>query len=167
MSIFEAYWREFVDIKIAEQYFSLYANHSKHRIWVIDALCLISSLTGVITLANNYLSKVCSSVIILAPQIVSVLQPLYPYNQRLYAAQYIYQEYATLALTAEQTINGYLYGNIKDNDLLPALTQAQLESNNIESKFCSVDLFPKKKRLHKAAEKAVTQYLTIHFNLGE
>ena len=167
MSIYEVYWRNFVDIKIAEQYFSLYASHSKHRIWVIDAICMIFSFTGIISLANNYCPKALASLIIIGSQIVSVLQPLYPYSQRLYAAQCIYKEYAALALSAEQTVNGYLYGNIKDDDLLPALERAQLESNNIENKFCSVDLFPKKNRLHKEAEKAVIQYLTVHFNLGE
>lgn len=167
MPIYEVYWRNFVDIKIAEQYFSLYASHSKCRILMIDALCMIFSFTGIISLVNNYCPTVWSSLIILSSQIVSVLQPLYPYSQRLYAAQCIYREYSNLALIAEQTVNGYLYGNIEESDLLPALEHAQSESNDIESRFCSVDLFPKKNRLHKAAEKSVMQYLTVHFDLGD
>lgn len=167
MTIFESYWRNFVDIKIAEQYFTLYAKHSKHRLMIIDALCMIFSLTGVISLINSYCSPFLSTVIILGSQIISVLQPLYPYSQRLYASQCIYREYAALALTAEQTVNGYLYGDVKEDELLPALKKAQRESLDIETKFCSVDLFSQKKRLHKASEKAVMQYLTVHFNLGE
>lgn len=167
MPIYEVYWRNFVDIKIAEQYFSLYASHSKYHILVIDAICMIFSLTGIISLVNNYCPTVVSSLIILSSQIVSVLQPLYPYSQRLYAAQCIYREYSNLALITEQTVNGYLYGNIEESDLLPALERAQSESNDIENKFCSVDLFPKNIRLHKAAEKSVMQYLNVHFDLGE
>ena len=167
MTILESYWRTFVDIKIAEQYFSLYAIHSKRRLWAIDALCMIFSLTGIVSLINSYCSLFLSAVIILGSQIVSALQPLYPYSQRLYAAQCIYSEYTSLALTAEQTVNGYFYGNIKDDDLLPALERAQRERTDIDGKFCSVDLFPQKKRIHKAAEKATMQYLAVHFNLGE
>lgn len=166
-SIFEAYWRNFVDIKIAEQYFSLYASHSQHRLWVINALCMIFSFTGVASWESSYCPPVLSALIILSSQVVSVLQPLYPYSQRLYAAQCIYKEYTNLALLSEQTVNGYLYGDIKDDNLLTLLEYAQQESNDIDNRFCSVNLFPKNARIHKAAEKSVSQYLTVHFNLGE
>ena len=167
MTILESYWRAFVDIKIAEQYFSLYASHSQHRLWIINALCMIFSFTGIVSWATSYLPPTLSALIILGSQIVSVLQPLYPYSQRLYAAQCIYKEYSNLALLTEQKINGHLYGTVKDDDLLPALESAQRESNDIENRYCSVDLFPQKRMLHKTAQKRVTQYLAIHFGSGE
>lgn len=166
-SIYEAYWRSFVDIKIAEQYFSLYASHSQHRLWVINAFCMIFSFTGVVSWVNSYCPPVLSALIILTSQVVCVLQPLYPYSQRLYASQCIYKEYTNLALLSEQTVNGYLYGNIKDDNLLTSLEYAQRESNDIENRFCSVNLFPQNSRIHKTAEKSALQYLTVHFNLGE
>lgn len=167
MSIYEAYWRKFIDIKIAEQYFSLYANHSQRRLWFINGLCMVVSFTGVASWISSYLTPFWSAFIVLVSQIVSVLQPLYPYSQRLYAAQCIHREYANLALTAEQTLNGYLYGEIKEKELLSKLEHVQTESHDIESRFCSVNLFPPKKRLHKKSEHKTMQYLTVHFNLGE
>lgn len=167
MTIYDSYWRKFVDIKIAEQYFSLYANHSQKRLWFINALCMIFSFTGVISWATSFLPPSWSVFIVLGSQVVSVLQPLYPYGQRLYAAQCIHREYASLSLSTEQTLNGYIYGEIDDTRLLFALENAQKESHDIEGKFCSVNLFPQKKILHKQAENIVLQYLNVHFNLGE
>ena len=166
MSIYEAYWREFVDVKIAEQYFSLYENHSQRCLWMINALCMIFSFTGVISWATSTLPAFWSVPIVLGSQIISVLQPLYPYSERLYAAKCIHKEYATLSLAAEQIVNGYLYGGMEEACLLNALERAQNESHDIESKFCSASLFPQKKKLHQQAEMNVLQYLTVHFNLG-
>lgn len=165
MSALEAYWRKFVDIKIAEQYFSQYANHSQHRLWIINGLCMVFSFTGVISWITSYLTPFWSATIVLVSQIVSVLQPLYPYSQRLYAAQCIHKEYSNLALSAEQKLNGYLYGDVKDADLLPALESLQNESHDIEGKFCSVTLFPQNMGLHNKAQTDTMRYLTNHFNL--
>ena len=166
MTLYESYWRIFVDIKIAEQYFSLYADHSQKRLWFINALCMIFSFTGVISWISSTLPPSWSVIIVLGSQVISVLQPLYPYSQRLYASQCIHREYANLSLSAEQTLNGYLYGAIEDTQLLSALEDAQNLSFDIENKFCSVNLFPQKKHLHKKAEERVMQYLNVHFNLG-
>lgn len=163
--MYKTYWREFVDALVAEQYYLLYIHHSKRRLMVINAICLIMSFTGVATWVSNIFDPRISSLIILVSQIISVLQPLYPYADRVHAANCILDELRPLTLEAEQIIQGYLFDLKKECDLFDELVSFQNRFSSIQPKFASSDLFPPKKGLHKRAEKATTQYLRIHFEI--
>lgn len=162
----EAYWRKFIDIKIAEEYFFLYGLHSRNCLIAINVFCFAVSCTG-IAAWFNHLNPTLSSIIVLIAQLVSILQTFYPYSERLYAAKLIHNEYKQQALIAEQTFNRYLYGGLKGEDLLSALKRLMNNTANIEDKFCSPDTFSRNKRLHSIAEQNVEKYLKIHFNTEE
>lgn len=159
----EAYWRKFVDIKIAEEYFFLYGLHSRNRLIAVNVFCLAVSCTGVAAWLNNW-NPALSSAFVLAAQLVSIFQTFYPYCERLYASKLIYSEYKQQALVAEQTLNRYLYGNLEEAKLHPALERLMANTTSIEDRFCNPDTFRRNKRLHRIAEKNVEKYLKIHFN---
>ena len=161
--MFEHYYREYIDVKIAEQYYLLYIHHSKRRLLFINAICLIMSFTGVATWVSESFHPYVAGLIILVSQIISVLQPLYPYADRVYAANCIFNELSALSVEAEQTVQRYLFDLIKESDIPDELLSFQNRFSSIESKFAASDLFPPKKGLHKKAEKATQQYLKIHF----
>lgn len=163
----DTYWNNLLDFKIAAQYFQLYANQSNRCQVLLSALCMIFSFTGVITWVNSTFPPSISILAVLASQVISVLQPLYPFGNRIYAAQYIYREYDKLALGAEQTLNGFYFGNINEKQLISRLKTFQDIANEIESKYGDATLFPPKKRLHKLAQTQASDYLRSHFNLGE
>lgn len=160
----DAYWRQFIDIKIAEEYFFLYIHHSRRRVFALNALCLAVSCSGVFAWFANYLHPLLSSLIVLIAQIVSILQPLYPYSDRLYASDLIYREYKHQALLAEQTINHFLFGQLDEAEFSAKLDQLQLDIDGIVDKFCNPKTFPQNKRLHQVAQQHVTQYIDVHFN---
>lgn len=162
----ESYWRQFIDIKIAEEYFFLYIHHSRHRVVALNAICLAASCSGVVAWFTSYLHPLLSGLIVLIAQIVSILQPLYPYSDRLYASELIYREYKHQALIAEQTLNHYLFGQLTETELFAKLDQLQLSATGIEEKFCGPKTFAQNKRLHKIAQKHVEQYISVHFALG-
>lgn len=162
----EAYWRQLVDIKIAEQYFLLYAHRSGCQVWAINALCLIMSGTGIVGWFTENISPLPSSLIILAAQIICILQPIYPFSDRLFAANCICKEYAQQALIAEQKMNHILYGTYDTDELLIMLEELQNSISVIEDKFASPSLFPQSTRLHKKAQKNAAKYLEAHFHTG-
>ncbi len=162
----EVLWRLFIDAKIAEYYYLEYARHSSLYVFLLNALCLIASFSGIGAWFTNNLPPLQSSLLILAAQILCALQPLYPFSKRLYAANCIYGAYGDAALKAEQLFNRLLYGSL-DMKMLPDQVEAlQLEIASIEGKFSSASDFPQNMRFHKKAESSTTQYLNTHFNMG-
>ena len=161
--MFERYYREYVDVKIAEQYYLFYIHHSKRRLLLINAVCLIMSFTGVATWVSDFFNPYIAGLIILISQIISVLQPLYPYADRVYAANCIFNELHPLVLDTEQTIQNYLFDSIDESALPEKLFSLQNRFSSIEPKFAAADLFPQKRGLHKKAQKATQQYLKIHY----
>lgn len=160
----EKYWRQLIDLKIAEEYFFLYIHHSRRRVVALNAICLAVSCSGVVAWFTNYFSPLLSSSIVLLAQIVSILQPLYPYSDRLYASELIYEEYKHQALIAEQTFNHFLFGQLDETGLSVELDQLQLNTCGIEERFCGPKTFAQNKRLHNVAQQHVEQYIDVHFN---
>ncbi|MBD5151191.1 MAG: hypothetical protein HDT16_01550 [Oscillibacter sp.] len=162
----EGYWQTFVDIKIAEEYYFQYVHHSRHRVGAINVLSLLVTFSGIVTWVNAYLPPLCASIIILFAQILSALQPIYPFGDRLYASQRIYEQMRKLSLTAEQTINQVQFGRMDESDLPASLKELQIAFASIEEDLASPDLFPRNNRLHQKAEDTALQYLKSHFNFG-
>lgn len=162
----DRYWYIFLDIKIAEEYYFQYIHHSKHRIFALNSLAILIACSGVVAWITEYLSPLSASIVLLVAQIISVLQPLYPYGDRAYAATCIYNQIRRLALTAEQTINRVHFGSMDESDLPAAMESLQTSYSSIEENLASPGLFPRKKRLHKSAETSALQYLRSHFDLG-
>lgn len=162
----EDYWRTFVDIKVAEEYYFQYVHHFRHRVLAINGISSLMALSGVVAWVNAYLPPFWASIIILAAQIICALQPMYPFGDRLYASKYIYEQMRKLALVAEQTYNRVQFGSMCENDLPAAFEELQKSFASIEESIASPDLFPRNKSLHRKAEKTASQYLRTHFDLG-
>ena len=166
--VFGAYWQNFVDLKVAQEYYFLYVHHSKRRSDLINGFCMVMSLTGVVTLVNNYLPELAASLIVLIAQVISILQPLYPFGNRLYASSRIYKGISELTVKAECTINEYLYGShCTEETLSSSLNELQTEFPSIEKRFADSELFPRNKRLHKKAEQNAMTYIQSHFQRGD
>lgn len=160
----ELFWDLLTELKISEEYFLLYVHHSKRRVVLINAICLIASFTGLVTWFTENLTATQSSLIVIAAQLVSALQPLYPYEKRLYAADCIYKAYTPYAQQAELSYTKYLCGDLSPQQLKQQLNFLQQNTANIKDRFCSPDLFPRKMFLHEEAKFYVKQYLTTHFS---
>lgn len=165
--VYSAYWQNFVNLKVAQEYYFLYVHHSRQRSNLINGFCMVMSFTGVVTLVNNYLPTLAASLIVLIAQIISILQPLYPFGNRLYASNRIYKGISGLTVKAERTINEYLHGDCTEEMLSSSLTELQAEFPRIEEGFADPELFPHNRRLHKKAEQNVTTYIQSHFWRGD
>lgn len=163
----ELCWRIFVDIKVSEYYYFSYVQHSRHCLLVVNIVGLIISCSGIFTWINEYFNAFISSLVILVGQLVSVLQPFYPYSERLYAARHIHLALSKISLDAEQTLNSLIYGKTNEDDAFSRLQQLQKDAATVDEKFASSDTFPHKKHLHKSAEHNAQQYVNVHFNLGD
>lgn len=162
----EVLWRLFIDAKIAEYYFSAYARRSNLYVFLLNALCLVVSFTGIAAWITNNIQPQFASLIILLSQILCVLQPLYPFSKRLYAANCIHAAYGEISLRAEQLFNRHLYGSLTSQELPDLVETLQTDMANIEGKFSSISDFPPKMGFHKRAESSTMQYIDTHFNSG-
>lgn len=162
----EVLWRLFIDAKIAEYYFLAYARRSNFYLFLLNAICLIASFSGIGAWLTNNLPPLQSSLIVLASQILCALQPLYPFSKRLYAADCIYNAYGDASLRAEQLLNRVLYGPLDPQEVPTQVEALQVEISSIEGKFSSASDFPQNMGFHKKAERAAMQYLNTHFSTG-
>lgn len=167
MAELEPYWRKFVDVKVAEEYYFLYSHLCRRTVWFINAICLVLAGTGVAAWLTERLHPLAAGLLILIVQSVGLLQPLLPYQDRLYASRYLYREYMNLSSEAEKVVTKVILGDAEENFLPENLDRIVSEMEDIEDKFSTSDLFPRNKRLHNKAQKSVLQYLDVHFDLGD
>lgn len=166
MTELEPYWRKFIDAKVAEEYYFLYSHLCRRIVWSINAICLVLAGTGVAAWLTERLHPLAASLLILMAQSVGLLQPLFPFQDRLYASRYLYREYMNLSSEAEKVVTKVILGHVEENSLSENLDRIVSEMEDIEDKFSTSDLFPRRNRLHRKAQKAVLQYLNVHFDLG-
>lgn len=167
MTELEPYWRKFIDARVAEEYYFLYSHLCRRTVWSINAICLVLTGTGVAAWLTERLHPLAASLLILIVQSVGLLQPLFPFQDRLYASRYLYREYTNLASEAEKAVTNVILGHVEEKSLSEKLNHIVSEMENIEDKFSTSDLFPRNKRLHKRAQKSVLQYVNVHFDLED
>lgn len=165
MTVRDLYWRTLGEMKYAELYFQLYAVRSNRIRKAISAVCLLSSLACVAAWAESDGSGVLWAALIAAAQLISALQPLFPYEERVTAAGYIYKDLSILVIEVESDwlfiANGISLHNDDNQDERIAIRisdfrQRQLE---IENKYAGVGTFPFNERLSKKARRIVEGYL--------
>ena len=168
-SIFECFWRVYLDILIAEKYYFLYAQESSYLLFLINLVCLASSLAAVSSFVNENATRspIPLAGIILFSQIISAIQVLFPYTERFHAARNLNIELSALSLRGKLITDRYRFGKIDDDKLFVEMEKIQQEFQAVENRYAPSDIFPAKKRLHKIAEKDVEQYTKVHFNLEE
>lgn len=159
----EEYWRKFVDTKVAEEYYFAYSTQSGRMEWLFNALCMLATCSGLLAFFSK--APVLGAVITAAAQCVCALQPILPFGKRKETSGYVYKEYASLAAQAERTMHKVIRGEQSEDTLAAELDCIGVDADSIESKFSTVEVFPRNRRLHKRAEKAAMQYLAVHFDL--
>lgn len=165
--MFNAFWRFFVDLKVAEEYYLLHVQRAKRCERWINIFALTGSVAGILSFFSTWFHPATSAVIVLISQFASVIQPFYPFGDRVYAGTCIYKNVFELSLEAEQLINQCLYGNLDESTLFTSLGPMQDDFAKIEQGFASPDLFPRKSRLHKKAQENAAAYINSHFERGE
>lgn len=167
MAELEPYWRKFIDVKVAEEYYFLYSHLCRRTVWSINAICLVLAGTGVAAWLTERLHPLAAGLLILTVQAVGLLQPLFPFQDRLYASRYLYREYMNLSSEAEKVVTRVILGQLEEKSLPENLDRIVSNMEDIEDKFSTSDLFPRNKRLHRRAQKSVLQYVNVHFDLED
>lgn len=161
--MFESYWRIYTDILVKETYYSLYAQKTAKQVFAINAICLAFTVSGVVGFLGEVLPAICASAIVVASQIVSAIQVLLPYSDRLYAARQINSELQELSLHAGITVKRYLFDRMTEDELFDDMVWLTTKLNQAENKFAPADLFPWSMRLHEKAQKDALQFIDVHY----
>lgn len=157
----EYYWKKFVDLKVAQEYYLAYSVRSGRIEWGLNALCLVATCSGIAAIFSDI--PVFGIAVALAAQIVCALQPILPFGKRKETAGYVYREYTGLVSQAEHTLYRVIGGEQPEDSLLGELDSIGNGMEAIEDKFSTSSLFPRNYRLHRQAEKSALQYINIHF----
>lgn len=157
----EYYWKKFVDIKVAQEYYLAYSVRSGRIEWGLNALCLVATCSGIAAIFSDI--PVFGIAVALAAQIVCALQPILPFGKRKETAGYVYREYTGLVSQAEHTLYRVIGGEQPEDSLLVELDSIGDSMETIEDKYSTSTLFPRNYHLHRRAEKSALQYINIHF----
>lgn len=154
----QQFWQNLVDVTIATFYYQYYAVHaSRCRFWV-SACCLISSSTFAFSWVYSQEHHMLFSILIFISQLISILQPLFPYSKQIHAAQYIFEDITQLRLDIEMkwmTIDT----KTSEEELASSLNSFRRQYDQIENRFASAKTFPHKPHLHKKAQNDAKNYL--------
>lgn len=157
----EFYWKKFVDIKVAQEYYLAYSVRSGRIEWGLNALCLLATCSGLAAILAD--APILGVVVAVSAQCVSALQPILPFGKRKEAAGYVYKEYTGLVAQAEHTLYRVIGGEQSEDSLMEELDGVGDGMESIEDKYSTSSLFPRNNRLHRRAEKAALQYINVHF----
>lgn len=164
--MYEKFYQLFFEIKLAEEYYLLYVQRSKFWERTINIVACAGSTFGILSFVNDWLPPFVSSLIVLFAQIASVIQPFYPFGDRVYAGHCIYYDLSELTLECEQIINQHIHVGFRNNTLLMIYGCVQDTFLSIEKKYATSDLFPRKDAIHKKAENNAKTYVDVHFSEG-
>ena len=160
----EKFWEMIVNFKIAERYYWYYTCDSKKWNNVITGICLLTSASSISACYFWKQFPIIWAVIIAAAQVVSVCKPLFPFDNRLVSARYIYQDIVDLMVDVED-IWGVDGSEITESDFKSELSKYVRRYNDIENRFSKPDLFPAKKRLHDKAQRDAALYFRSRYNV--
>lgn len=146
------YWDMFNFMKYSEHYYQLYALRCKTISRIISAVCLLASSAFLATLCVSGRFRALWGVLALACQLISLLQPVFPYGKRLIAANYINQGIRTLLLDVERSWTEIRYYGKTDEEIVPLLAEYRNRYNAVESAYADADTFPYRKRIQDRAQ---------------
>lgn len=150
----QKYWDLFVRVKVSEYYYQFYSVNSDRWRTFIQAMCLIASacLSFSISWAVNESLALLWSLFILFAQIISTLQPIFPFEDRVHAAENIQKEFSELALLMEQRWI-FFHTETSEQVIRQYFLDYQQIADKIESRYAPQKTFPIKPRLHQRAQK--------------
>lgn len=153
----QKYWDMFYDFKVATYYYQFYSVRSRRLKAIISVLCTLSSSAFVVSWYQTGKLHLLWATLILISQIISVIQPCFPYEKQYHAACYIHQDVDQLVTKVENTWS--LFTQDTDSKEIHSYMQGyQEEYAKIETRFAQADLFPYNMRILKKAEETATTY---------
>lgn len=149
-NMYQSFWNKFYDFKLASYYYQLYALHARRGRSIVSALCMLASSALLAQMTQSASFRLGWVVIVFLCQLVSVLQPIFPFEKQYYAACNIYQDVNQLCDKMEaywRTVSD----NTTDKELNQEIISFSEQYDKIETRFATADLFPQKKRLFQHA----------------
>ena len=156
------YWDKFYDTKLASYYFQFYAQMAKRKKTCISAICILASSAFLFQMAQTSSFRPVWLVIVFLCQLVSILQPLFPFEKQYHAACYIYEDVNQLSSDIE-TYWRSISDETSDEELNRRIAFFSEKYDRIESRFASPDLFPHNEKVYSTAKKNTDKYF-MRFN---
>lgn len=153
----EKYWNMLFQFKLSENYFFRYYTSSLRKKNFISGICLLASASFVTTWAVSGVLPLLWAALIVIAQLLSVLQPLLPFDQRVINAEYLFKEISKLTIEAETTWLAF-DNETTDKTYLKHYAEYTGRYLNIELDY-SAHIFPPNNRIHKSAETWANAYL--------
>ena len=145
------FWNMFFDLKVADYYYLNYCRLASRRRRRLSAILTVASMSFV---GSWYFSQAMPwlwAILTVFCQIISVLQPFFPYEEQLHAADNICQDLDILLIDVEAEWLKLRYQDTPD-DLDCRISQYRSKFNAIENRFSKKDTFPADHKLHRIAE---------------
>ncbi len=156
--MYKKYWDMMEDFKIAEYYYQFYSISAKRRKKVVSFICTIASAAFIYSWYSGGKAPLLWAILIFAAQVVSVLQPLFPYEAQYHAACYICQDITLLLVDVEADWNMFTE-ETPDSEYIERIKKYQKTYIDIENRFASSGTFPACKCIHNKAQASAKTYL--------
>ena len=156
-NMYQSFWNKFYDFKLASYYYQLYALRARRERSIVSALCMLASSALLAQMTQSASFRFGWVVIVFLCQLVSVLQPIFPFEKQYYAACNIYQDVNQLCDKIEaywRTVSD----NTTDEELNQKIISFSEQYDKVETRFATADLFPYKKRLFLRAKDSTDTY---------
>ena len=155
--VYQRFWNKFYDAKVASYYFQFYAISARKKKTVVSAVCLLATSALLFQMSQNNTNRLVWMVLIISCQLISLFQPLFPYEKQYHAACYIYEDVNQLCSEIEaywRTIGA----ETSDEEINRQIILFSDKQDKIENRFATADLFPQKQRMHAKAVKNADNY---------
>ena len=162
-------WSALQALLYRQYYYQKYSVSSKRCHNVIKCLCAVASSSLAFMILGNPGLTTVGGIIILALQLVALIELYFPFSDRVLAAEQIHKRISRLVLEAEPQWYECFYGvsEITDADRTRAAFAYLRQCDEIEYEFASAGLFPPRPRIQAWAEKQTEQYLRRYFQNGK
>ena len=161
----DKFWSMIVDFKVAEYYYTHYCTRSKRWSNLISAICFIASASSISAWCIWQQMPGLWAAILAVAQVVNVLKPLYPFDRRVNAANYLCQDIQTLLIDAEYAFAYGVY-EIPDDELKGEMPDFLRRYAQIENRFSTADLFPHNHRVHNLAQSDASTYFEYKYGVS-
>lgn len=162
-------WSALQTLLYRQYYYQKYSVISKRCHNAIKCLCAVASSALAFWILGNPGFTTIGGIIILALQLVALIEPYFPFSDRVLAAEQIHKRISRLVLDAERQWYECFYGvsEISDADRIRAAFGYLRQCDEIEYEFASAGLFPPCPRIQAWAEKQTELYLRRYFQDGK
>lgn len=158
-------WNQIQSIKTAERYYWHYTISSRRWDNLISGICMFTSAASIATWYVWQEFPLIWAVTLGVSQVVSVLRPLFPFQKRRSAGNYIVSEISKLYFDAEDLWYRLAYydDSSSDEEIREAAMSLMRRQSDIEMRYSNIDDFPVSKRIQRKAIEDVKVFLWDRF----